>query len=255
MVKILLVDIETAPNIAYVWGAWKQNVSVKQMMEYGHIMSFAAKWFGSDEIFYEENRKSNDESIVTKLIRLFDEADIVIAHNGKRFDEPTIMGRALKYNINPPSPYKWVDTLDVARKEFRFVHNSLEGLAELLGCTKKDGHKKYPGFELWLECLRGNDEAWAEMEHYNIQDVIVLEEIYVKMLPWIKNHPNVGVLLEEDRPVCPKCGSHHIQLRGYVTTNVGKYRKFQCQSCGGWARTRYTEYDKDKRKELLVNAI
>lgn len=255
MVKILLVDIETSPNIAYVWGAWKQNISVKQMMETGHIMSFAAKWLGDEEIIYLENRKADDKAIVTALVRLFDEADIVIAHNGRRFDGPYIMGKALTHGITPPSPYKWVDTLDVARKEFRFVHNSLEGLAKVLGCHEKDAHKKFPGFELWLECLRGNDEAWAEMEHYNIQDVVVLEEIYLKMRPWIKNHPNIGIYLEEDRPVCTKCGSDHIQFRGYVKTQVGKYRRIHCQSCGGWSRTRYTELDNDKRKVLLTNAV
>ena len=255
MAKILIVDIETSPNIALVWGAWKQNISVKQMMEYGHIMSFAAKWLGKGKVFYRENRKANDKAIVTELVKLFDEADIVIAHNGKKFDGPTIMGKALVHGIKPPSPYKWVDTLLIARKEFRFVHNSLEGLAKVLGCEAKGQHKNFPGFELWLACLRGEDAAWEEMKLYNIQDVVTLEEIYLKLRPWDRFHPNVGVFMQEDRPVCPKCGSHHIQYRGYTYTNVGKYRRIHCQDCGGWARTRHTEYPKEIRKELIINAV
>ncbi len=137
----------------------------------------------------------------------------------------------------------------------RFDRNSLPYLAEYLGVEEKEGHKEFPGFELWSECIKGNPAAWREMKKYNIQDVTTLEQVYLKLRPWIRNHPNVGVFEEKARPVCPKCGSEHIQFRGYTVTNVGKYRKFQCNDCGGWARTRFTEYDKEKRKALVINAV
>ncbi|MNT57477.1 hypothetical protein D3C72_1948470 [compost metagenome] len=128
-------------------------------------------------------------------------------------------------------------------------------MAIILGCAPKLAHKNYPGFELWLACLRGEEAAWAEMKEYNIQDILTLEEVYMKMRPWIRNHPNLGILLEHDAPVCPKCGSTHIHHRGYTTTNAGKYRRYRCNDCGGWGRSRYTEYDPVKRKQLLVNAV
>lgn len=111
------------------------------------------------------------------------------------------------------------------------------------------------GFELWLECLRQNEEAWAEMRKYNIQDVLTLEEVYTKMRPWIRNHPNVGVLKEEHDTVCPKCGSARLVHRGYATTSVGKYQRYRCSDCGGWSRSRFSVYPKEKRKALLVNAV
>lgn len=248
MSRILILDIETAPNIAYVWGAWKQNVGQKQWLDKSHIMSFAAKWLGKDEIIYEENRKANDKVLVKSLFKLLDAADIVVAHNGRRFDLPIILGRGVTHGFRPPSPYFIVDTLLVARKEFRFVANSLVNIAEELGVSPKQDHKGFPGFELWLECLRGNEEAWEEMRTYNIQDVVTLEEVYLRMLPYMRNHPNVAQRQKDGVNIaCPKCGSHHIQYRGWYFTKMGlAYRRFQCQDCGGWGRERF------KDKDILV---
>lgn len=243
--KILLIDIETAPHTAYVWGAFKQNVGFNQWQQKGHVMSYAAKWLGDDKIIYAENRSPNDARIVRSLLKLLDEADIVVAHNGDRFDLPVILARALVHGMEPPSPYHTIDTCRIARRRFRFVSNSLANLADELGLDKKDTHKKFPGFELWEQCLAGNDEAWEEMKHYNIQDTIVLEEVYLAMRPYIDNHPNVVRETEEGEVRCPKCGSTNIQFRGYYYTKMGLcYRKFVCLDCGGWGRMRYAEKDR-----------
>ena len=254
-VKILLLDIETAPKVSYVWRFFKENIGADQVLKHGHIMSYAAKWLGQDTIMYEENRKEDDRRIIDSLIRLLDIADIVVAHNGVKFDFAVVSGRALVHGINPPSPYKVVDTLKVARKNFAMPSNSLQYLAMVLGCHEKKKHNKFPGFELWLECLRNNEEAWDEMKKYNIQDVETLEEIYLKMRPWINNHPNIATMEENEKEACPKCGSHHMQKRGFAYTNVGKYQRYQCQDCGGWSRSRYTLIGQDVRKTLLVNQV
>lgn len=248
--KVLILDIETAPKVAYVWRFFKENISAKQVLDHGHIMSFAAKWLGEKEVFYEEARKDDEKLLVEKMIYLLDEADIVVAHYGDNFDIPQIRGKALVYGLKPPSSFKSVDTKKVASKQFNFPSNSLEYLSDVLGCkVKKGGHKKYPGFELWLECLRNNDEAWKELKEYNIQDVVVLEDIYIKMLPWITNHPNTAIY-ENDQEVvfCPKCSSPNIQWRGFSHTNVSRYHRFQCNDCGGWGRSRYSLLKKNEKR-------
>lgn len=244
--KILILDIETAPNLAYVWGAWKQNVGQNQWVKQSHIMSYAAKWLGDDNIFYEENRDGDDYNLVFNLFTLLHSADIVVAHNGQKFDLPTILGRGAVHNLLPPSPYFVVDTCLSARKEFRLMSNSLANLCELFGLKKKEDHKKFPGFELWKECLLGNEEAWEEMREYNIADILALEELYLRMRPYIRNHPNVvRDIHDEGEVVCPKCGSSNIQWRGYYFTRAGLcYRRFVCLDCGGWGRVRYSEKDR-----------
>lgn len=253
--KILVFDIEMAPKIAYVWRFFKENISAKQVKEHGHIMSFAAKWLDGGEIFYEENRKDNDKLIVEKMCHLLDEADMVIAHNGERFDMKQVRSRAVLHGIKPPSPVKVIDTLKIAKNEFAFPSNSLEYLTTVMGCKiKKDGHKKFPGFELWLECLRGNNEAWAEMKEYNIQDVLALEELYYKFRPYDTKHPNLAVYADnKEEAICPKCGGNHVQWRGYAYTNVGKYHRYQCNDCGGWGRGRFSLHTKNEN--LLTNLV
>jgi hypothetical protein len=251
--KILVLDIETAPKVAYVWRFWKENISAKQVKEHGHMMSFAAKWLGEDEIFYEENRKENDRVLIEKVCYYLDQADMVIAHNGERFDMKQIRARAVVHGLSPPSPVKVIDTLKIAKNEFGFASNSLEYLTTILGCkVKKGGHKKFPGFELWLACLRGVEEAWVEMREYNILDILALEELYYKLRPWDTKHPNLAVYAEDnDKVVCPKCGGDHVQWRGYAYTNVGKYHRFQCVDCGGWGRGRYSVLPKNAN--LIAN--
>jgi hypothetical protein len=246
--KILVLDVETAPKVAYVWRFFKENISAKQVKEHGHMMSFAAKWLGDDQIFYEENRKDDDKVLIEKVIYLLDQADMVVAHNGERFDMKQIRGRAVVHGLAPPSPVKIIDTLKIAKNEFGFASNSLEYLTTVLGCKiKKGGHKKYPGFELWLACLRGEEAAWAEMKEYNILDILALEELYLKLRPWDTKHPNVAVYSEDTgKVICPKCGGDHIQWRGYSYTSVGKYHRFQCNLCGGWSRTRYSLLKKNE---------
>lgn len=255
--KTLLLDIETAPNLAYVWGFWKTHVSPKQVVENSTLMSYAAKWLDDDQMFYDDVRYDEDqdeERITLALAELLDEADAIVAHNGQRFDLPKINTACLRAGINPPSPVKVIDTLLVAKREFKFDSNKLEHLAEHLNLPmQKLSHQKFPGVELWRACLAGNEEAWEEMKEYNIHDVLVLEHLYIKLRPWMRQHPVVGNFTESKAVQCPKCGSAKLHYRGYAYTNVGKFRKFQCQDCGGWGRHRTSVHDDDKKKVNVVN--
>lgn len=104
---------------------------------------------------------------------------------------------------------------------------------------------------LWLECLKGNEDAWEEMKRYNIDDVLTTEEMYLVMRPWMQTHPNIAAA--NGRCACPKCSSVDIQFRGYVTSRVGvAYRRFRCNDCGGWGRM--STLDPDVNKRLGRNA-
>lgn len=252
MSKVLLLDIETAPTLAYVWKLWKENVGQEQILGRGYIMSCTIKFLDSDEVIYLENRTKNDYKIVRTIMEYLDIADYVIAHNAKKFDVPFIKARAIVNNIPPCSPFKVIDTLEIARKEFLFSSNSLAALATELKCTPKRKHTKFSGFSLWAACLEGNEEAWKEMEEYNKQDVLTLQEVYLKLRSWYEKHPNVTVE-DELEPVfrCSKCGSDDVHLRGYYFTNSGKYHKYVCRECGGWSRERYTSNSLEQRKKIL----
>ena len=253
--KTLILDIETAPSMAYVWSFWKQNVGHDMVADYGgYIMSCSLKWLGSDDVIYLENRKENDKKIVTKICKYLDEADFVIAHNGKKFDIPFIKARAVINNVPPPSPYKVIDTLQIAKKEMMFKRNTLQYIAEALDVPlRKLDHARYPGFKLWLGCLNGEEGAWQEMKKYNIMDVEVLEQVYLRLRPWSSNHPNILLDQQLDSIACPRCGSYDVGKRGFYTTNKGKYQRYCCGNCGGWSSETYMINSIEDRKKLLAS--
>lgn len=250
--KILLFDIETAPIMAYVWGIWDQNVGLNQIESDWHILSFSAKWLGEEEIFYKDQRNckdlENDKLLLKHLWKMMDDADIIVGHNLDKFDIKKVNTRFLLHGLKPPSSYRTVDTLKIARQKFSFTSNKLVHLADKLGLeNKKSAHEKFSGFSLWKECLKGNQEAWIEMEKYNKMDVIVLEEVYRKLAPW-SNKINFSIFHQQN--TC-HCGGTQFQKWGHMFTNGGKYARYRCKKCGYTSASKENLIDKDVRSGLL----
>lgn len=172
----------------------------------------------------------NDKGLVMDLWNLLDQAAVIVAHNGDDFDIRAIQARFIAHGLPPPRPFKTVDTKKVAKKVGRFNSNSLNDLGNYFG----EGEKIKTDFSLWKGCIEGKPAAWAKMVKYNKQDVVLLEKVYKRLLPWNATHPNLGLLDQE--ALCPKCGSREVQFRGHAVTNTRRYRRFQCKKCGGWGR-------------------
>ena len=230
--KILLLDIETSPNSAYVWGLWQQNVSLSQIKESSYVMCWAAKWLGEKEIFFDSTHKSKPAKMLKGIHALLDKADAVVHYNGTKFDIPTLNKEFLLHGLPPPAPYRQIDLLRTVRNQFKFPSNKLDYVAQRLGL----GAKHETNFQLWIDCMNNVPKAWKAMELYNKQDVVLLEKVYHKVLPWVKNHPNRNLYNENDKGTCPSCGSHKLQKRGTARTIGGTYQRYQCQACGTWSR-------------------
>jgi len=228
--KILLLDIETAPNLVHVWGLWGQNIGLNQIQAAGYVLCWASKWLGEPEIMFSSVRKGK-KTMLKQIHKLLSEADAVIHYNGTKFDVPTLNKEFISHGMMPPAPYKEIDLLKTARKKFRFPSNKLDYIAKALGFGGKIRHE---GHELWTGCMAGNDAAWERMEKYNTHDVALLEKVYYHLLPWISDHANIA--LYENRLACPNCGGVRHQRRGYHYTRAAKYQRYQCKDCGNWFR-------------------
>lgn len=234
--KILLVDIETAPNTAYVWRIFKENISLSQLIDSSYVMCYSAKWYNSPEVVFDSVWNSGTKKMLEGIHSLMDEADAIVHYNGSRFDIPTLNREFLVNGFPPPSPAKQIDLYLTVKKQFKFVSNKLDYVAQQLGVGKKHD----TSFELWVGCMNGNKEDQEKMEEYNINDVMILEGVYTQIKPWIKNHANHG-LYNDTNLVCPNCGSNHYQKRGFAYTHAGKYQRFQCAGCGNWFRSKKAE--------------
>jgi len=226
-----MLDIETSPITAHVWGLYDQNIAINQIIGSGEILCWAAKWHDNNKIYFSSVQNTNPKRMLLKIWDLLDEADVVCHYNGSKFDIPWLNKMFLLYGLTPPSPYKQIDLLRVARSQFKFPSNKLDYISQQLGL----GKKKETNFQLWVDCMANNPEAWKMMEEYNIQDVMLLEKVYGKLKPWIKNHPNQNLFTNGEH-VCPNCGGKHLHKRGTSYTIAGQYQRYKCTGCGSWSR-------------------
>jgi DNA polymerase elongation subunit (family B) len=222
--------------LGWVWQKWQTDVI--DFKQDWYILCFAAKWIDG-KVFthalpdfpgYLKNRE-NDRLLVTELWKLFDEADIIVAHNGDKFDIRKANARFTFHGLPPPTPYKTIDTKKVARKYFDFASNKLDELGRYLGYGRKLVHT---GFDLWQGCMRGDKKSWNLMLRYNKRDVELLHKIYLHFRPWITNHPNTAILTDV-LDGCPTCSSDSLQRRGFGITTTGKYRRYHCTECNAWS--------------------
>lgn len=253
--KILIFDIETSPMKAYVWNRWHTNIYLEQTISEWFCIAWSAKWLYSNEVIGEvvtpiEALKEDDSRIMKKLYELISQADIIVAHNGDKFDIPKINSRFISLGLPPYKPVFSIDTLKVAKKQFGFSSNKLDALAEYFGIP----HKLETSFDLWKRCLNGDVKSLQYMLEYNKMDVKILEEVYLRLRPWIKGHPNIANIYNEDELNCSACGSDKLELlpNQYYYTSVGQYQLYRCKECGALSRGRKAL---NKVKDIKVTSV
>lgn len=237
--KILTTDLETMPYLGYFWDRWKQDINMVQIKDLKKVCCFAAKWIDDPEVMYYSDFHDGHETMVKQAYRLFDEADMLVTYNGKTFDVPHMETEMILQDTKMvPSPYQHVDLYQIIKRRFKFPSNKLDDVSKSLKIGQKVNHS---GFQLWIDCMNGDIEAWSKMREYNKQDVLLTEELYKTILPWIKSHPNVNVLDEDEVEGCTRCGSMNYQRRGTYPTTFGTKQQFWCKDCGGWFTYKLSE--------------
>jgi hypothetical protein len=173
---------------------------------------------------------------------------VVVHYNGTSFDIPTLNKEFIIGRMNPPAPYKQVDLYRTGKGAFRFLSHKLDYITQALDLGAKIRHE---GQELWTKCMKGDRKAWGRMKNYNIQDVVLLEKLYHRVLPWIKGHPNHSAY--SGTACCPRSSKHkRLQKRGTAANATGTYDRFQCMEpgCGAWARGPITKYTHEMKVAL-----
>lgn len=232
--KILIWDIESSPIIGYTWGLYEQNVI--GVIQDWRLLTVSWTWYGSNEYHAKQlcdfkgyKKGSLDDFTITKFVRdLLDEADYSVAHNGNAFDVKKVNAKFAEHNLTPPSPHSQIDTLQVARRNMKMSSNKLDSLGAIFGLGRKINHS---GFELWTRCMAGDKEAWEEMREYAVQDVVLLEAVFERLLPWIKGL-NYGLFTSDF--VCTNCGCKSLHKRGTFKTPTTSKPAWQCEGCGAW---------------------
>lgn len=228
--KVLIFDIENTPNIGYTWEKYEQNVI--EFIEESRLLCFGYKWLGEDKVHCLTSKGKSDRALVGKISKIFNKADVLVAHNGDQFDIKKVHARMVYHGMKPPKIHASVDTKKVAKKHFRFNGNGLNDLGQFLKLGTKEAN---PGFRMWLGCLFGKKDSWADMIRYNKQDVRLLEKVYLRFLPWIDTHPSIAAM--QSNVGCNKCGSSRVRRRGVRGTKTRLQQQWECKDCGGYFLT------------------
>ena len=243
--NLLVLDIETRPAVVYTWGMFNQSFGPSQVIEWGGVLCFAAKWHGSDEMMFHAEWKGR-ERMIRAAHRLLDKADAVIGWNSARFDVRWLQAEFQRAGMSRPSPYTNVDLMRCQKRDAFMLSNKLESRRLWLG---EDGKAETGGFGLWRDVLAGNREARRKMEEYNRRDVEITEEEFDRMRAggWVRGLPNHAI---EGGHVCPHCGSEKLQARGFRISLTRRYKRFQCRECGGWSSATLCEPGRAKIKAV-----
>jgi uncharacterized protein YprB with RNaseH-like and TPR domain len=246
--RVLLFDIETAAMLLRGWDKWNPPISV---VKDWYIICWSAKWMWETRTYNacvtpEEAINRDDERVVKALWGLLNEADVVIAHNGDKFDIKKVNSRFFFHRLGPTNPFQSIDTLKATKKVMKNSSNRLDDLLKMLN---KEGKYETPR-GLWEGCEEGDPESLKIMQHYCDEDIRGLEDYYLELRPWIKPHPNIGLMMGQEEG-CAYCGEDDgFTPAGYVNTYVSTFEVHKCNNCGGLNKTRKSMKDKNSLRSL-----
>jgi hypothetical protein len=261
--KVLLLDIETAPILSHIWAMWNEVRNIDQIITDWYVLSWGAKWLGSPKESVEVKSlrdykgyrpgSEDDKALLLDMHKLLCEAEYVIAHNGDRFDIKKLNTRFVLNGIDPPTPYRSIDTLKISKRIFGFTSNKLDFLARVLLGDRK---VKHDGLELWQQVLTGSTAAWDKMEEYNGYDVDLLERVYLKLRAWDHLHPNMNLTTTNDNMACTVCTSNNVKPTGGTVAvgQAGLYLGYVCRDCGHQMRGKTNIRTLGQKHAGLVNA-
>lgn len=247
MPKILSWDIETSYNQVNTFGMRKVYINPSNIEIERHLFCASYKWHGKKKIhsvsILDDPKRfakdiHDDYHVVKHMHNVISQADAIVAHYGDGFDYPVWMSRVIFHKLPPMPPIISIDTVKIAKKVAGFNSNKLDYLTRLL-C--RDSKMVNPT-NLWDKCFKGDEKALKRMVKYNKKDVKILEEVFDILMPYVKNNPLNRNLFKE-RGCCPNCGSVNLIKRGYNTTRVNKYQRYQCGVCGAWSSDRNASKD------------
>lgn len=244
--KILLFDLEVSPMLVYTYEYY--DARVLKIEEPQKLLCFSYKWLGdtgkpkSVNLIDGSVDPKNDSWITRELWHLLDEANLAIAHNGSRFDAKMANTFFIEHGMQPPAPYKMIDTLTAARQKFKFPSNKLDELGKFLKVGQKT---ETTNAQLWERCLKGDKKAYKLMAEYCNNDVALMEEIYWKLMPFAQQ-PMINKLVNEEL-VCPTCGCKNFQRNGMVPDAAqGQSWRYRCMGCGKSVKVPLTKEEKEE---------
>src|SRR5258706_1364413 len=250
--RVGIFDVEILPMTGMMWQLWDVDFSPEQVLQDTTFLSWAGKFLGNNSMYSdilspEEAIDRDPQRIVHSAFEFISQCDILVGHNFKAYDQKVLNTVFLEYE--KPLRYRTIDTLEVAKNNFKFASNKLAFINKKLNIRQKISNE---GFALWRKCAEGDGERLEIMLEYNIGDIFSTEDLFLKFQPYINNMPNFSLYDTENNTSTCHCGNTSFNREGFWFTNSAEYEKYRCNSCGALMRGKKNLLSKEKKDSLMV---
>lgn len=205
--------------------------------DFGYVLAIGYKFIGDpanttkvlsiDQFPRYEVDRTDDRPLLKAFEKVYEQAEAILHYNGIRYDEPYVNTRRLIHGMDPLPRKPRIDLLYTAKSTFRVRSKRLDNVAKILGTS----HQKSPVTgRHWVRAMAGYRNSLAYVVRHCRADVLVLEEVYLRLRGRVYNHPRVT----NDLAACRFCGGRVIS-RGYALTSLkNRPRRVQCVECRAW---------------------
>ena len=109
------------------------------------------------------------------------------------------------------------------------------------------GAKIKTDFELWEQVYHGDEVAMQSMVKYCRHDVVLLAQVFEKLLPHVTR---LRRLVDGEGTFCPYCGSTQLIRRGHARTQAGTFVKYQCIDCHRYTKDKTSDAGKRQLRPI-----
>lgn len=252
---ILTLDVETQRSIVETFDLWPKYIPIDRVIVPTRLLCFAAKWDDEDDVQFHAAWDDDDIEAFDTMIKaawdLMDQADIIVGWNNTRFDVQYFQAAFGRLELGPPSPFRSLDLMQVAKKNFKAGELSLklDWFSRMWLGDRKINHS---ATDIWHDIRHGDKKQKAAaqqlMQEYNCHDVVLTERLHERFKPWTGiNYALYDSDGGDGNPRCTTCASENVQKRGFFYTTCFAYQRYRCNECGCWSKGARRVYSTELR--------
>ena len=254
-IKRLFFDIEKSHYLVRTFRVGKVRwINWQNIVEQSKIICISYKWQYEDKVHTLDWRMGEKE-MLKAFIKIMGQASELVGHNIDNYDIKELRTRCISHGVLMFPNYRTLDTLKKSRAFFNFPSNKLDYISHHLNSGGKLEHE---GEELWFKVEDGDEDALNRMIKYCEHDVIINEDAFFVLSPFINHNNNFAVLTGHDKWDCPECASEDVDMFRTYSTPIGIIRReMKCNNCKKQYRISNRTYmhmleKQHKTKNMLV---
>lgn len=204
--------------------------------DFGTMLCVGYKWLHEKTVhvpsitdYPDWQKNMTDESRLLKdFKKVYESADMLVTYFGKGFDVKFLQAKFLEHGLGVAPNIPHVDLFYTVKANFALSRKSLQNVGYYLDLNTE---KTPVEGKIWRRAATGHKPSIDYIVRHCKADVQMLEELYLRLRPLVRQHPRVAA-----RGECSACGSRLLQARGRALTSTkGERHRYQCQECGHWS--------------------